>query len=492
MQRIAYSFFLLIFALGITNVPLYAQNYPPSFSKSRRCGDGICDDNEQTNPNLCPQDCYIISNESIKDRETRKNTDEDKMRRLSSYTDSPFGVHAPFGGEANPLRKDIDIGNIEYLTDIDAKWVRILEPELISAGESLNKNNIKILSGMTQAIFPKDIERYKKEKTLLVRKYKDIVDAWLVVNEAELNWRDTLRRFVEYFAINTEIIRKEDPTAKIVFCLAGGRAEGGRITPRVQKFLEEALSNGIGEYFDVLDFHHQGTHNEYPDVSEKISIFGRIFNKYGVTGKEFWITEFGTHDGDPEPNMVMDPPYQSEKIQACGLVKKHIYALAHGAKKMFWTTMTEWSAFGGSINDYFTNVGLINNPSIDGQAHKKLAYYAYKKMVDILDGSDWNDISIIRESDGIYVYKFVKNGKSIWVVWNENKNEHSITLTLDKDIKNIRIIESVPKYQSGKEVADYNIAFTESDVNIPEGNLSETDIKLKGIPVFVQKIETGG
>lgn len=482
MQRIVRIFLLLILALGITNLSLYAQNYPAASSKSRKCGDGICDAYEQNNPSLCPQDCFD------------KVTDADSgicvkaISEVKSSSDSPFGISAPFGGEANPMKKDIDIGNIKYLTDIDTKWVRILEPELISAGESLNKNNIKILSGMTQAIFPKDIERYKKEKTLLVRKYKDIVDAWLVVNEAELNWRDTSRRFVEYFAINTEIIRKEDPTAKIVFCLAGGRAEGGRITPRVQKFLEETLSNGIGQYFDVLDFHHQGPHNEYPDVSEKISIFGRIFNKYGVTGKEFWITEFGTHDGDPEPNMVMDPPYQSEKIQACGLVKKHVYALAHGAKKIFWITMTEWSSFGGSTNDYFTTVGLINNPSIDGQSHKKLAYYTYKKMINILDGFDWDNISIIRESDGIYIYKFIKNGKSIWMVWNENKNDRAITLTLDKDTNNLRIIGSVPKYQSGKEVIDYSTAFTEIDANIDKGSPPQTVIELKDTPIYIQEM----
>ena len=39
----------------------------------------------------------------------------------------------------------------------------------------------------------------------------------------------------------------------------------------------------------------------------------------------------------------------------------------------------------------------------------------YKKMVEMLEGCDWKNIATIQEQNGIYIYKFTKQGKPIWV-----------------------------------------------------------------------------
>ena len=50
-------------------------------------------------------------------------------------------------------------------------------------------------------------------------------------------------------------------------------------------------------------------------------------------------------------------------------------------------------------------------------------------MVEVLEGSDWDNIETIQEKDGVYVYKFMKGGQPIWVVWNDNASEKEITIS---------------------------------------------------------------
>lgn len=422
-----------------------------------------------------------IEDQTISQQKLVSKKKENKSKIKNDSLNSPFGIQAPFGGKN---KKNTGVENIKYFNVTNAAWVRLLPTELSTTAETLNENGIRVLSGMARPRYPDDINQHKKETENLIRKYKDLVDAWLIVNEAELNWRGTYEEYVDYFSINAEIIRRVDPTAKIVFCLAGGRVKNGTLTDRTKGFIEGVLENNLGQYFDVLDFHHQGKHDEYLEISQKVTIYTELLSQYGVKNKDFWITEFGTHNGDPgavRGRRSTDLPYQDERTQAAGLIKKHVHALAHGVNKMFWTSMVEWGTYAGQTNVYFTNVGLINNPSIDGQSHKKLAYYAYKNMIKILSNSDWDNITIIRENDGVFIYKFIKDDKSIWVAWNENRKEQSIPLNLDISIKNIQVIESVPNYQSGKEVINYDTSFISTDANI----LGSYNIHLKDIPVFI-------
>lgn len=146
--------------------------------------------------------------------------------------------------------------------------------------------------------------------------------------------------------------------------------------------------------------------------------------------------------------------------------------------------MVEWYKYGGRDNNYFSNVGLVNNSrNGGGKSHKKLAYYAYKKMVEVLEGSDWDNIQTVQEKDGIYIYKFVKQGKPIWVAWNDNGAEKQITIS-GINSNQIKITEAVPKYESGKDVTNYSAAFKTETKTVSGGKIT---IILGDIPVFVEK-----
>ncbi len=108
-------------------------------------------------------------------------------------------------------------------------------------------------------------------------------------------------------------------------------------------------------------------------------------------------------------------------------------------------------------------------------------------MVDILEDADWDNIKIVQEKDGIYIYRFVKTGKSIWVAWNDNRKSKQISFSLDKDTSGVIITEFVPKYNAGKDVTYYNAAFRDIPGNISESIPSQLSFELGEIPVFVKE-----
>ena len=100
----------------------------------------------------------------------------------------------------------------------------------------------------------------------------------------------------------------------------------------------------------------------------------------------------------------------------------------------------------------------------------------------MLDGSDWDNIQIIRESGDVYIYKFDKNGKDVWVAWNDNSDTQTITLDVD-NINSVKITEATPKYETGKEVADYNTALNTETNKVGSG---KAIIILGESPVFIE------
>jgi hypothetical protein len=303
------------------------------------------------------------------------------------------------------------------------------------------------------------------------------------------------------------VIKSEQPDAVVALSIAGVdpaglEATGSRVDDSIKKrggipFLEAALKNGVGPYFDVLDIHTQGTADKYKNLGTFVSTYNNIFIKHGMKPKPIWNTEFGTYDGNPPEDPLLPlarSNLQDETMQASGLIKKYVHSLSVGIQKIFWTTMVEWSCYtmipgncknkdGTLVDSYFSHVGLINNlDNPDGLSHKKLAYYSYKKMVEVLEGSAWNKIQMIQNAGGIYIYKVTKNNKPIWVAWNDNTGSKQVTIS-GINANQVKITEAVPKYKSGKEVSDYSKAFNGETKAVDHGTIT---ITLKDVPVFVE------
>jgi len=256
-----------------------------------------------------------------------------------------------------------------------------------------------------------------------------------------------------------------------------------------------------GQYVDVMDFHWYGAATgDYRGAKTVYDHIRSVMVADGFsTELPIWITEMGAYSGDPVPHDVtehapIDYPLQSERQQALDYFKRFVYPLSFGIKKVF-------PAFGlmegfKHDNGYFDHTGLIYDGLGDddlGLGVKKLGYYTYKKMTEMLEGSDWNSIETIQQADDVYVFKFIKNNTPVYVAWWDYSNETSYVPGDTKRISitgiagtSVVVTEAVPRFATGKEVIDYATAFSSQTVPTANGAVI---LALKEYPVFVETRE---
>ena len=484
---------ILIITAGIGAFFIFQK---PAFPQppAGKCGDGICDEKEKNNPNLCPQDCEKKQSASDAKPTTAIPTTTPALTQEPQEgvsKDSPFGIFGLYEWKLDSpkVASVSDINN--YLKDIGIKWVQEMyfTKELNEIPEGVYIYSRVGREGGNKP--PDTSEKYKEALREIIKKYKGKIKYWEVSTEPNgfsppKGWRDYPKEYAIFLKETYKIIKSECSDCRVVFGGLYGVGTGVSENSESAKFLKAVLEAGAAHYFDVFEFkQHAANANDYQELKNKIEVFGKILADYGLDIKKIPVfVETATHDGNPSlPALEVKLSSQTEAQQAVGLLKYYVYGLKSGIDKIFWNLIIERHNFAGRSDNPFNFYGLVNNPDNDGLSHKKLSYYSYKKMVEVLEGSDWNNIQTIQEKNGIYIYKFTKQGKSIWVAWNDSKEQKEITIS-GITLKQIKITESVPKYESGKDVTDYNTAFNTETKTVSGGKIT---ITLKDKPVFVEE-----
>ena len=298
--------------------------------------------------------------------------------------------------------------------------------------------------------------------------------------------------YVQFVRMVREAVLKADPEAKIVLAAP---TNGFAAHPFLIQVINELAAK---REFEAIDVHHWETARNWKMPA--VPVCRNILDSKGLTDVEIWSTEHGTWQGQPfqgDPEQANPLFFQSEQGQASSLLKRHVYNFANGLDKLFWNNLMEWYEFEGDPGHFSNSMGLVS----DGQGldedpamfnTKRLAYYTYKLMVEKLEGSDWNNIQTIQESDDIYIYKFAKNGKSIWVAWDD-KEIRCIKSPCGRQIaisginsNQVKMTAAVPKYKSGKDVPDYNTAF-ETEIKAVQNGKVNIILILGENPVFVEE-----
>lgn len=418
--------------------------------------------------------------------------------------DSPFGIFNPYTETIVVDRMNISRSEInQYLSDLGVKWVQEMPVPNSTNIESVLQN-IKVYSrlvAMEGGNQPPNVsDEYKKAARDIVRRYKDRVKIWEVDTEPNAFWGTYPKEYTKFLQTTYKIIKDECSDCKVVLgglssfgywnIIEAGdwkKVNQGDPNPPTNdirnpaRFLKAILENGAKGYFDIFEFkQHHARAEDYKLLKNRIEVFGKILSNYGINVKEMPIyLETAMYDGGQPAYFPSHPianllSYQTEIQQAAALLKTYVYSLVQGIDKIFWMYVIERKP----NYQVFSQYGFIHD-----NGSKKLSYYTYKKMVEILEGSDWNNVQIVQESDGIYIYKFTKSGKNIWVVWNDNSAEKQITIS-GIDSSQAKIIQAVPKYESGKEVTDYNTAF---DTETKTAQNNKISITLGDAPVFVEE-----
>ena len=253
-----------------------------------------------------------------------------------------------------------------------------------------------------------------------------------------------------------------------------------------------------GSGFDIFDFHWYGNATgDYKLIQPVYEQLKLILDTLNFNNIPIWVTEMGTYSGFPAGEAGTPYSYQTELQQASDYLKRFVFSLSIGVKKIF-------PAFGlmeglTNTDGYFDHTGFIYDGVGSNDlrlGEKKLAYYSYKKMVEVLEGSDWDNIVKITEDDvnNVYIYKFTKNGKPIYVAWWDyfNKTGYNLGDSIAVTISGLSstaasVTQAVPKYTSGINVTDYNTAFVIDTLNVQGGSVT---FYIKENPVYVEELNT--
>ena len=368
----------------------------------------------------------------------------------SPYAHSPFGIHAGTSGEwiKDPHGEAKDLG-AHWDMYMPFIWGAV-EPELGSAeydwssplrGEPSYDERMRAArpDGFVVArilalprlrensFLPVDIDKYVQFVRATVERYdgdgyQDMpglevpIKHWTVDNEPA----ERGENYPELMKITYRAVKEADPAAKVIMGGTVGPAPG--LGPHAQY-----LRTMAGNYVDIFDIHWFGhARGDYRELGEYVRDLRRIFVKCGYPEDfEIWMTEVASYSGKPSldyergkrPDELV---FQSEALQAADILKRYVYGLSLGIKKMFLVQL--FDGFNGT-GGYFDLCGLIFDGKYDhdrGYGVRKPAYYTYKLMTEKLEGSDWDSVRPIElAAPNVYAYQFThaKSGKHTHVLW---------------------------------------------------------------------------
>ncbi|MCG6552463.1 MAG: hypothetical protein L7F77_09055 [Candidatus Magnetominusculus sp. LBB02] len=407
------------------------------------------------------------------------------------YDDSPFGVLGPY----EYWMSSRDVASKEeinrMLSDLGVKWVEEMPFELKNLSGNIN---IYTRVGTFPGIFPPEIDYAKFEPLLKnqILSFKNRVKYYEIDTEPLGKfsaWDGHADKYAEFMRKSYAVIKSACPECSVVLGGLPGAGVSASEKDSNGRFLHDIMKGrgNTGKLFDVFAFkQHFHSLQDYRILKTRLDIFRRILSGYGVNISKMPIfIETAIYDGSPRSRMFNLPPH-TETDQAVGVVKTYVYALSIGISKIYWNGVMELYNFGGNPDDPFNFYALVNNRKNDGNSHKKLAYYTYKKMVETLEGSDWKHIETVKDSGGVFVCKFLRGGRRIWVVWNDTSGTAPVTINVDGAL-NLRITTSVPtKVSSGKQVTDYNSAFVVRTE--PADENGEFSIDAGPVPVYIEEL----
>lgn len=146
---------------------------------------------------------------------------------------------------------------------------------------------------------------------------------------------------------------------------------------------------------------------------------------------------------------------------------------------------------------YFDDTGVIYDGlgAWDrGLGVKKLAWYTYKKITEVLEGADWNSVEVVLDDGDVFACRFIKNGRAIYAVWWDYFNRQTFAPQEPVPISlagvegaSVTVTEVVPSAESGGDVTDYATAFRRSTLPV---NAGVAELTVGEGPVLVEVSST--
>ncbi|MBF0518383.1 MAG: hypothetical protein HQK92_01515 [Nitrospirae bacterium] len=321
------------------------------------------------------------------------------------------------------------------------------------------------------------VERYDGDGIHDMPGLKNPVKYWQVDNEPSL---EIANGFATLQQITYDAIKAVCSDCTVLMGGVPGTPPADTYLQDFKKNYKPFITELNGNYVDAFDFHWYGNATgDYKGIKDVYNTIRQTLDDAGFTSAPIWITELGSYSGKPS-----DEDYsQTETQQASDYVKRYVYALSLGIKKVF-------VAFGiiegfKNTDSYFDHTGVIYDgvgTNDLGVGVKKLAYYAYKKMVETLNGCDWSTTEEVLQDNNIYVYRVLRNNNPLYIAWNDSGNSKYVTIS-ETGYSTAKVTKAVPPYLNGANVVSYNSAFSSETHNFQGGTVS---VSVGQVPVYIE------
>lgn len=361
-----------------------------------KCGDGVCDDFEKTNPKLCPQDCGPKkATARVKKTEAKPvtaNVTVDYSNTLGTFSPYIFGALADprYNKAEYPLVKDIGL-----------KLVEILAPSMPIYSADINdqsRYNFTVLDKQIGSLvnigvepllwFPLDKkpdspENYAVYVTNVVKHlnqglwngHKWNVRVFRFGNEPDSPpfWDGTQQEFFEAYAAAAKALKKMDTNyvldnAGLMNGVDNRLSDKATLSPWVTNFLAYAKKNNVP--IDIFSIHAYGAvpyymfYNNFRLLSEELKKYPALSNLYGSP-------RAGNDEWNLMPGDMWSGSYQKQ-FDTAWPASHNVTALINMIEQGLQLSIAYTGAINGGQNDChdFLLTDCNNKP--------KPAYYALK------------------------------------------------------------------------------------------------------------------
>ncbi len=237
------------------------------------------------------------------------------------------------------------------------------------------------------------------------------------------------RAFGEMLKVATPLVKAANPQAQVI--IGGLLLDCDPNNPPPSKdctqsrFLEGILTAGGGPYFDGLSFHaydyymyelgvysnanwNSASDTTGPVARAKAQYLRNLLTSYGAGGKFLMNTEAALLCSNEENSPLCDTDF--EQTKAYYVSQSYALAIAEGFAANVWYSLYGWR-----------NSGLFYTPTEPRPAFTAFAFA--RKMI----GSAAY-VRLITEYPGVDGYEFVRDGKTIWLLWSADGSPHPVAL----------------------------------------------------------------
>jgi hypothetical protein len=301
-------------------------------------------------------------------------------------------------------------------------------------------------------------------------------EGWSAKHGGKIWFGGTPEKYADLFVRTYKAIKSANPNAVVGMAGANPLRDLETGTNYEETLLQKTkeLTKNIPDFSFVYGLHfYPGGKGNFDTYAEMINVARATLNENGFYNIPIATTDMASF-------LLRDDPLKEQKV-AEDIIKYNVFGLAHDMKIIIWAQLSDGldEVYGKKFE-----AGFISTPSMsprDNTHYKNLGFYTYKLMVEKLEGSDWSNIQAVQESDGIYIYKFSKSNKPIWVAWGDYSKIINLKVNSDK----VTITEAIPDAENAAQLTK-EVSFKTEVKEVTEGSVS---FSLGSNPVYIEEGE---